>query len=82
MSIFRDMHAQRSFQGDHDFRELKRMLAEAESRGFVERVEIPVGRPLRWGEEWFLEIETGEMFKLTPPEEKVRGEWVNLETGV
>ena len=45
MGIFRDMHETRQFDSDWDYRELRRMLSEAISRGYVEQ--IPVMTPIR-----------------------------------
>jgi len=75
MGIFRDMHETRHFATDWEYRELRRMLSEAMSRGYVEQ--IPVMNPHRYAprREWFRDKETGEIYSLDPPEEKSRGWW-------
>ena len=40
MGIFRDMHETRQFDSDWDYRELRRMLSEAISRGYVEQIPV------------------------------------------
>jgi hypothetical protein len=79
MGIFKDMHEQRSFDSDWEYRELRRMLSEAISRGYVEQV--PVMKPNRFspGQEWFRDKETGEIYSLDKPEEKDRGLWAKLD---
>jgi hypothetical protein len=79
MGIFREMYQQRSFQNDRDYRELRRMLSEAISRGYVEQV--PVMTPSRFSptREWFRDKETGEIYSLDAPEEKLRGWWERVD---
>jgi len=79
MGIFKEMYEMRLFNSDWEYRELRRMLTEAMSRGYVER--IPVMKPHRWvpDEEWYRDKETGEIYSLVPPEEKNRGHWINVD---
>ena len=81
MGIFKDMYELRLFDSDWQYRELRRMLAEAIERGYVEK--IPVMKPQRWvsDEEWYRDKETGEIYSLVPPEEKNRGQWIRVDPG-
>lgn len=75
MGVFREMYGQRSFASDREYKELRRMLSEAISRGYVEQV--PVMKPNRFAptQEWFRDKETGEIYSLDQPEETNRGLW-------
>lgn len=79
MGIFKDMYELHRFNSDWEYRELRRMLAEAIERGYVEK--IPVMKPDRWflDEEWYRDNETGEIYSLAPPEEKIRGHWIKVD---
>jgi hypothetical protein len=79
MGIFKEMHETRHFNSDWEYRELRRMLSQAISRGYVEQV--PVMKPSRFSPklEWYRDKETGEIYSLNPPEEKIRGWWDRVE---
>lgn len=79
MGIFREMYEQRVFASDRDYWELRRMLLEAISRGYVEPV--PVMKPHRFApkREWHRDKETGEIYSLDAPEEKGRGWWNKVD---
>lgn len=79
MAIFKEMYEMRLFNSDWEYRELRRMLSEAISRGYVEQ--IPVMKPHPWvpDEEWYRDKETGEIYSLVPPEEKNRGRWREVD---
>ncbi len=79
MGIFKEMYEMRLFNTDWEYRELRRMLSESISRGYVER--IPVMKPHRFqpSEEWYREKETGEIYSLVPPEVKSRGQWIKVD---
>jgi hypothetical protein len=81
MGIFSDMHEKRRFDSDWEYRELRRMLSEAISGGYVEH--IPVMKPDRFSpdEEWYRDKETGEIYSLVGPEEKMRGQWERVDPG-
>lgn len=80
MGIFREMHEQRIFESDRDYHELCRMLSEAISRGYVEQV--PVRKPSRFSpnREWYPDKETGEIYSIDAPEEKIRGWWDKVDS--
>jgi hypothetical protein len=79
MGIFKEMYEQRVFASDRDYWELRRMLSEAISRGYVEQV--PVMKPHRLApkREWYRDKETGEIYFLDAPEEKSRGWWAEVD---
>jgi hypothetical protein len=81
MSIFREMHQGRHFESLRDYQELKRMLSEAISGGWVEQV--PVMKPIisSRNEQWFRDRKTGEIFCLVAPGEKSRGWWTRIDGG-
>jgi hypothetical protein len=79
MGIFSDMYQMRCFNSDWEYRELKRMLSEAISRGYVEPIPVMDPHPYCRTEEWYREKETGEIYSLVPPEEKSRGRWTKVE---
>jgi hypothetical protein len=73
MTIFKEIHEPREIGSKAEFRELKRKLSEAISRGWVEQ--IAVMKPSRFSpnQEWYRDKETGEIYHLVPPGE--RGGW-------
>ena len=79
MGIFKDMYDKRRFDSDWEYRELRRMLSEAITGGYVEQ--IPVMKPNRFlpNEEWYRDKESGEVYSLLAPEEKVRGHWSRVD---
>ena len=58
------------------------MLAEAMNGGYVEKIAVMKPHPFVSTEEWYRDKETGEIYSLVPPEDKMRGHWekVNLES--
>lgn len=81
MAIFKEMYEMRLFNSDWEYRELRRMLSEAISRGYVEQVPVMKPHPFVPREEWYREKETGEIYSLVPPEEKSRGQWLQVDPG-
>lgn len=68
------------FASDWEYRELRRMLSEAVSRGYVEQIPVmkkqnrfPLPR------EWYRDKETGEIYSLLAPEGKIRGSWDKVD---
>jgi hypothetical protein len=79
VGIFQDMYEKRRFDAEWEYRELRRMLSEAISGGYVEQ--IPVMKPNRFSrtEEWYKDKETDEIYSLVRPEEKNRGQWSKVD---
>jgi hypothetical protein len=78
MGIFKDMHELRVIGSPADCRELRRMLSEAISRGYVEQ--IPVMKPSRYSpnESWYRDKETGQIYSLHPFDERP-GSWTEVD---
>jgi hypothetical protein len=73
VGIFKEMHEQREVSSVHDYRNLRRMLSEAISRGCVEQIPVIKPHPLAPHREWYRDKETGQIYSLDPPDE--RGDW-------
>ena len=73
MAILKDIHEWREIASKSDFFYVKRKLAEATSRGWVEQIAVMKPNKFSPDEEWFRDIETGEIYRLVPPDE--RGGW-------
>jgi hypothetical protein len=79
MGIFREMYDSRQFPSEAEYRELRRALSQAIAGGSIER--IPVirrNRPFA-SEQWFRDKETGEIYSLIRPEERIRGRWAKVD---
>jgi hypothetical protein len=78
VGIFKEMHETRVVSPGFDYGELRRMLSEAISRGYVEQ--IPVMKPHRFApaREWYRDKETGQIYSLDPPGERP-GWWVEVD---
>ena len=81
MGIFEEMYHKRRFDWEWEYGELRRMLSEAIWGGYVEQ--IPVAKRNRYlpTEEWYRDKETGEIYSLVAPEEKIRGHWSKIDPG-
>lgn len=79
MGIFREMYDGRQFPSESEYGELQRTLSEAVAGGAVER--IPVIRRNRsfTSEQWFRDKQTGEIYSLIRPEERIRGQWARVD---
>jgi hypothetical protein len=75
------MHLYRQFGSWWDFEELKRMLAEVISQGFVDEVPVTRRREVSQTEYWYRDKETGDIYSLISPEPPSRGSWdrVNVQ---
>ena len=80
MGVFEEMHEGRHFESVRDYTDLRRMLSEAISRGYVEQV--PVIKPIlsSRSEEWYRDKETGEMYCLVAPGEQSWGWWTRIDS--
>jgi hypothetical protein len=79
MAIFSEMHETREIGSRRDFEDLKRMLTEAISRGYVEQ--IPVMKPDRFirRQTWYRDKETGQIYRLVPPDDR-SGWWAEVDS--
>jgi hypothetical protein len=78
MSIFEEMYPFRQFNSWRDFDELKRMLAQAIERGFVE-VPVMIRKEVPRTENWYRDKESGDIYALIPPEPPARGSWEKVD---
>ena len=73
------MHSKRTIDSPWEFNELKRMLHEAIDRGFVDQIPpAPIAGKIFLDQEWYRDRETGEVYCLTPPDEKA-GSWTSVD---
>ena len=79
MGIFKDMHELRHFESDRQHRELRRMLSEAIERGYVEQIPVGKRHPFCFDVEWYRDKETGEIYSLMAPDERIRGHWEKVD---
>lgn len=81
MGILKEIRGRTQFSSEDEFGELRQALSEAIAGGSIERV--PVRKHNRYfpGEQWFRDKETGEIYSLIQPAERIRGRWakVNLD---
>ena len=55
------------------------MLGEAIDRGYVEEVAAMDKHPMRSVENWYREKETGDIYRLVPPDFPARGAWEKVD---
>ena len=79
MSIFRKMHEARSFAGWRDYDELLRMIGEATERGHISEIKPSSDVPHGFFERWFVEHESGIVFRLVEPDPPVAGDWSEVD---
>jgi hypothetical protein len=80
MGIFKEMYERRVFNSDWEYKELRRKLSEAISRGYVEQVPV-IKKANRFAlkREWYRDKETGEIYCLIEPDAKIRGGWDKVD---
>jgi len=81
IGIFKEMHEGRHFESVRDYTELRRMLSEAISRGYVEQTRViraVIAQPP--DEEWYRDKETGETYALVAPGERDWGWWTKINS--
>ena len=72
------MHETRQFDSDWDYRELRRMLLEAISRGYVEQIPVMTPIPSRRTESGSVIGDRGNLF-LRCAGGKIRGRWERVD---
>lgn len=79
MGILKEIFSTRQFSSDAEYGELQHTLSEAIADGSVERV--PVRKRNRYfpGEQWFRDKESGEIYSLIQPAERIRGRWAKVD---
>jgi hypothetical protein len=78
MTIFKEIYEMRVIGSKGVFKEMKRKLAEAISRGWVEQIAVMKPNKFRPDEEWYRDTETGEIYRLEPPDERT-GLWIRVD---
>jgi hypothetical protein len=73
------MHASRSFGGWRDYNELLRMISEATDRGHISEIKPSSDVPHGYFERWFVEHESGIVFRLVEPDPPAPGDWSEIE---
>jgi hypothetical protein len=79
MGLFGEMYGNRQFPSDLEYRELRRTLSEAIAGGSVERIPVIKRNRVFPSEQWFRDKETGEIYSLIRPEERIRGRWAKVD---
>jgi hypothetical protein len=80
MGVFKEMCDGRHFESGREYTELRRMLSQAISRGFVEQIAVIKPILSSRDEEWYRDTETGEMYCLIPPGEQSFGWWTRIDS--
>lgn len=79
MSFFREIYGSSQLQSDTDYREVQRMLSEAMDAGRVEKVPVRKRSRVFPNEQWFRDKESGEIYCLIKPAERIRGRWAKVD---
>jgi hypothetical protein len=79
MGILKDIYGGGQFSSDIEYGELRQTLSEAIANGQVENV--PVRKRNRYfpAEQWFRDKQTGEIYSLIQPAERIRGRWAKVD---
>jgi hypothetical protein len=80
MGIFEEMYERRAIESAWEYKQLRRKLSEAISRGYIEQ--IPAIKRNRYSlpQEWFRDKETGDIYSLTEPvDNRGFGSWVRVD---
>jgi hypothetical protein len=79
MAVFNKLWPTGQFPSDAEFSELWETLSQAMAEGHIEKV--PVIKRHRYfpTEQWFRDKETGEIYSLIKPQERIRGRWAKVE---
>jgi hypothetical protein len=79
MTFFKEMYGSNQFQSESEYRELRHILSEAIGAGRVEKVPVRKRNRLFPSEQWFRDKETGEIYSLIKPQERIRGRWAKVD---
>jgi hypothetical protein len=79
MAVFSKFWPTGQFPSDAEFSELWETLSQAMAEGQIEKV--PVIKRHRYfpTEQWFRDKETGEIYSLIKPQERIRGRWAKVD---
>lgn len=78
MIVLGPLHGQSRYLSEWDYVLLRRKLDELLSAGRIKKRQVL--KPLHAGwEEWFEDVETGEIYCLVPPAERVTPTWEKVD---
>jgi hypothetical protein len=79
MGIFQEMWDGRTLS-HWEYQEIRRMLSEAIASGYVEKIQVLSHKHI-WSknEEWYRDMQTGEIYTLTAPWERGGGHWARVD---
>jgi hypothetical protein len=79
MAMFNKTEDNVQLPSDSEFSDLWQELSEAIAQGQLEKV--PVIKRHRYfpTEQWFRDKETGEIYSLIKPQERIRGRWAKVD---
>lgn len=67
------------FPSDSEFTEWWQMLSEAMAHGQLEKVRVIKRNQYFPAEQWFRDTETGEIYSLIKPHDRMRGRWARVD---
>ena len=79
MGILNKIYSNRQFSSDSEFSELWQTLTRAVAEGQVEKIPAIKRRRYFLTEHWFRDKETGEIYSLIKPQERIRGRWAKVD---
>jgi hypothetical protein len=80
MGTFKKIHETRVVNPGLDHSELRRMLSEAISGGYVEQILVMKPNPRAPNRSWYRDKKTGQIYSLDPPDQ-LPGWWTEVDPG-
>lgn len=79
MGVFNKLWPTGQFPSDAEYSELTESLAQAMADGQIEKVPVIKRKRYFPTEQWFRDKETGEIYSLIKPQERIRGQWAKVD---
>jgi hypothetical protein len=79
VGISNRIYSNRQFSSDSEFSELLQTLTKALEEGRIEKIPPIKRRRYFPTEQWFRDKETGEIYSLIKPQERIRGRWAKVD---
>jgi len=79
MGILNKIYTNSQFASDSEFSDLWQTLSQAMAEGQIEKVPVIKRRRYFPAEQWFRDKETGEIYSLITPQERIRGRWGKVD---
>lgn len=76
MGIFQEIHDRPFFDSAWERDQLERNIGGLVQQGVIQ--EIPAVNQVGYGERWYQEKATGEIYRYVPPEFPAKGVWQNV----